>query len=809
MNKLTRTLAGIMAMATMLSFASCNKREIDLKGDNSVDQSSAIQQMAETSYKAVEVDAELPFVEVNSIMPIGNTGKLLASGYAEDEKGMYSVKGYITDADFSVFNEIDLGIKTTDSVNFNAHYAAANDGKIYAVAMITDYGDFELPDYNDPDFDYENFDYEAMEEAATYTYKIFTISESGEILTESEISGIEKFSDADDSSGIVYLQDCFALGSSKICISLSGGINSDYITVDSDGSISEPIDFGTDDYFHPYGTDRDNNFVYMTNEGSDNILKTLDAETLAVSPDSITVDTALYFNAIIKGSGEYRVYLSSSTSLYGMKDDGTVVEIINWVDSDMTGDYIQELIPVDNGDFLVTEQNWSTGTASVYRLTKRDISEIENVQFINMAVEYADPGTIERVKDFNKTNSDYRIKIADYSEYYEWDEETEKNINSPDKQLKQDIAAGKTFDIICMSDSSGIFENLSKKGALVDLYTYLDSDSELSRDDIVSTMLSVGERDGKLTSLAPSFYISTFGCKSKFFDKENWTIEEFLETCNNLPEGMKPFSSDNTKEGILMNLALVSDAFIDFDNAACDFNNPKFIELLEFCNQFPNPGEGDEIDWENATDEEMNEYWEKTESAVRDDRALLYDIYLSNPRDYARLRYGNFGEEFTFVGNPSADGAGAKIFTSGSYAIMETSNNKDACWEFIKEMFDEEYQSSDELYDFPALKSEFDKKFDEAMEKPYYLDENGKKVEYDDMYYDGVNEIKLDPLTQEECDLIRNYVGNIKASKFYYNEDVFNIILDECNSYFAGDKTAEQTAEIIQNRVSILISEQS
>ena len=79
-------------------------------------------------------------------------------------------------------------------------------------------------------------------------------------------------------------------------------------------------------------------------------------------------------------------------------------------------------------------------------------------------MEYADPGTIERVKDFNKTNSDYRIKLADYSEYFEWDEENERNINSPDKQLKQDIAAGKTFDIICMSDSSGIFENLSKKG---------------------------------------------------------------------------------------------------------------------------------------------------------------------------------------------------------------------------------------------------------------------------------------------------------------------------------------------------------
>lgn len=809
MNKLTRTLAGIMAMASMLSFASCSKKEIDLKGDNSVDQSSAIQQMAETSYKAVEIDADLPFEEVNSILTIGDTGKLLASGYAKDEKGMYSIKGYITDMDFSVFEEIDLGIDTKANIEFNVNFVCTNNGTIKAILTITDYGDFELPDYNDPDFDYENFDFEAMQEAATFTYKLLTIDESGNIIGENEIKDLEKYVDTSESDGMVYLSESFAIGEDKICLSLSGGMDTVYVAVDGDGKLSEPIDFGTDEYFHPYGTDRDNNFVYIMYEGSKNVIKTVDGSTLQLSPDTIPVEDSMYFNAIIKGSGEYRVYLSSSTSLYGMKDDGTVVEIINWVDSDMTGDYIRGLIPVDNGDFLVTEQNWSNGTASVYRLTKRDVSEIENVQFINMAMEYADTNVIERVKDFNKTNSDYRIKIADYSEYYEWDEETERNINTPDKQLKQDIAAGKTFDIICMSDSSGIFENLSKKGALVDLYTYLDSDSELSRDDIVSTMLSVGERDGKLTSLAPAFYISTFACKSKYFDKENWTIDEFIETCNNLPEGMKPFSSDNTKEGILMNLALVSDTFIDFENASCDFNNPKFIELLEFCNQFPNPGEGDEIDWENATNEEMNDYWEKTESAVREDRALLYDAYLSNPRDYARLRYGNFGEEFTFVGNPSADGAGAKIFTSASYAIMETSKNKDACWEFIKDMFDEEYQGSEELYDFPALKSEFDKKFDEAMEKPYYLDQNGQKVEYDDVYYDGVNEIKLDPLTQEECDFIRNYVGNIKASKFYYDETVFNIISDECNSYFAGDKTAEQTAEIIQNRVSIFISEQS
>ena len=805
MNKLKRILAGTMAITALLSATSC----FQPRERNRIDETSQIQHMLETSYNAIEIDAKFPFTEANLLLPVGDTEKLIASGYIE-ENGQYKIKGFITDTALTEFTEIDLGIDKNANADYNASFAAANDGTIYAILTITDFGDFERPNFEDPDFDYESFDYEAMQEAAEYTYKILTIDESGKIITENEITGLKDYVDTTDSGGTVFINACFALGYDKLGLSISGGMDSVYVTVDRSGSTSEPIDFGTDEYFHPYGNDRDNNFVYVEYDGNKNVIKTLNTDTMQVSPDVIPVEDGKYFNTIIKGSGEYRMYLSSSSSLFGMKDDGSTVEIINWVNSDLTGDYIIGLIPIENGEFLVTEQNWSTGNTSVYRLTKRDAAEIGNVEVINMAMEYTDPYTVEKVKEFNKTNSDYRITLTDYSEYYEWDEETEKNINTPEKQLKQDIATGKSFDIICMSGATSVFTNLAKKDALVDLYTFLDKDSELTREDIVPTMLSACEKDGKLVTLSPSFCISTLVCKAKYCDKENWTVGEFIEACNKLPEGMKPLSDNNTKSNIFYYLILDgNNAFINYENATCDFDNPDFINILEFCNQYPNPGEGDEIDWENVTDEEMNDYWQKSESAVREDRALLYDAYFNNPRDYARIKQGQIGDEITFVGNPTADGAGTQIHTQMSYGIMENSDNKDACWEFIKEIFDEEYQNSEQIYDFPALKSAFDKKFDEAMEKPYYIDENGKKVEYDDIYYNGANEITIDPLTQEECDLFEDFIINIKPNTYYYNEEIYNIITEESNAYFAGDKSAEQTAEIIQNRVSILISEQS
>ena len=42
-----------------------------------------------------------------------------------------------------------------------------------------------------------------------------------------------------------------------------------------------------------------------------------------------------------------------------------------------------------------------------------------------------------------------------------------------------------------------------------------------------------------------------------------------------------------------------------------------------------------------------------------------------------------------------------------------------------------------------------------------------------------------------------------------WDSEVNDIVDEEISAYFAGEKTAKQTAEIIQNRVSIMVSEQS
>lgn len=802
-----KTIAGIMAFAFMLSLASCgekdeNNSESSQSGGNSV---VTAENIAEKSFKAIEIGGSVPLNYIRLIKPVADTGKVLITGNTDDGSAMY-----VTDYEFNDFTPIDFELNV-DEENAESYYNTfiGADGTIYVFATITTYGDIEMPDWEDPDFDGRNFDWDAYYDAAESTYILFTIDIDGNILTENEITGLEKYEDDDEEGGRMYLGDIYPCGD-KLIMNISK-MDEIMVTVGADGVIGDEIDLG-DDSYHLYtntiGTDGNLYFAsYDYNNGSGrNIIKHIDTSTMSIASDYITIDSddLDYVNRIMTGSGDYSFYVSDTTSLFGIKDDGTTEEVINWIDSDLSGNYVDFVLPVENGEFIIHENNWNTNTSSFYRLTKRDASELENVQIISMVVAYSDSETMEKVKKFNQENDGYRIKIEDYNKYYEWDEEKGTQLNSPEAQLKLDIAAGKTPDIICMNSNSSLYTSLGKKGALVDLYEFMGTDGTVSKDDIVPNVLKAGELDGKLLTLSPTFYVSTFAAKKKFIDKQGWTTDEFIETYNNCPDDMELFRYNAGKEEVL-SMFLYSGKFIDTENGTCNFNSPEFIKILEFCNGI----ESEEMDWGSMSNDEMNNYWNKQETAIANDKALLSDMTIYNMRDYNRQLHVTFNEEVSFVGIPDASGNGAMLQTNNNCAIMANSENKEVCWKFISQFFDEDYQTSDRFYAIPALKSAFETRLDETMKNPYYIDSDGKKHEYDDTYYINDEEVKVPNLTQEERDFLEEYILGAECQLVEFSNDITNIIFEEVNVYFEGERSAQETAELIQNRVSILVSEQS
>ena len=94
-----------------------------------------------------------------------------------------------------------------------------------------------------------------------------------------------------------------------------------------------------------------------------------------------------------------------------------------------------------------------------------------------------------------------------------------------------------------------------------------------------------------------------------------------------------------------------------------------------------------------------------------------------------------------------------------------------------------------------------------------YTDDDGTKVipiDGDTYPIDDFS-IEIKPYTKAHIDLFRSIVGRITKEDSYdtFWSDISEIITDETKAFFAGSKTAEETAEILQSRVKIYVSENS
>ena len=793
-----RTAAGILALSVICSAASCGKK----KDETSTKAPEKASEVMTNAFKAQPLETDVEFDYVQKMSSLGD-GQVLIEG--DDTNG--EIVYYVGSSDLSDLQQIASDVTKIDpDIEGHVSTAVSAGGNIYALKTETDYGDAEKPDFDDPEFDYDSFDFEAYRAAATYTYTLYQIDKSGEVLSEKVIDKAELDKIKGDSEEEVSIGDIYAAGDKLFCISY--GEEPALFPIDpADGTVGDKISMD-EDYVASITELPTGEIICMTFGMRGPELKKLDIEKGEVTDFEVKLDdnAASDIQSILPGSGDYMLLLYGSESLTGIKEDGTAEELINWADSDINGQYVSSVITLPDNEYLIYMNDYTSDTKGFYKLTQRDVSELENTTMIKVAVMWNDTSVSAKVNEFNQSQSDYRVKLVNYSKYDEYNEEEDKMDNSAEKQLKMDIVSGNVPDMIITYDRS-IITSLANKDIYEDLTPYLEKDSELSTDDILPNIINACTINKKLLMLTPSFSMITYAAKTKNVDKQGWTFDDMIEAHKAHPD-MQLMDIMQNKEDVLEVLLMTSSKFVDFEKSTCHFDDPDFVKILEFCNEFP--GEEESFKWDTATDEEIQTYMDEQQTMCRNDKALLSVIDLSDFRGYKRAKVGTFGEDITLVGTPGAGGTGGVMQLNSAIAILSSSPSKDACWEFMKSFFDEEYQTTSEnfQYELPSLKAAFEKKADEAMSKPYYLDEKGKKVEYDDMSYIGDKEIKIDPLTQEERDFICDYITGSTDVVGDYPEDIVNILREEVLKYFNGECSAQDAADVIQNRVSILISEQ-
>lgn len=505
--------------------------------------------------------------------------------------------------------------------------------------------------------------------------------------------------------------------------------------------------------------------------------------------------TPFPFNAnsySIKSSKYHDMLLTDSLGVYYYNiGDEQPTPMMNYINSDLNTYTLYQLVEISETEFLGTYYDQTDYKQNISLFTYVDPSEIADKVVLKLAAYYIPTSMKKRVIEFNKTNEKYRIIISDYSQYA-----TTDDYMAGYTKFNNDILAGNVPDIIVLDDEMPV-DSYIEKGLLADIYSFMETDEEINREDYFQNVFDAFSVDGKLYSIVPSFYVQTvMGKASVVGETPGWTMEEMMALLADKPEDVSLFGETMTRDGLMyyaMSLALPQ--FIDRESGQCNFESEGFKGLLEFLKTLPT---------EYVYDDSNPDYWTEMEMQYRNEKTLLMTNTIYSVPDLI-YTFGSFGTtDVTFIGFPCEDGVGAILSVPNRYAISAQSPNQEGAWEFMRYYYTDEFQDS--IYNMPVNKEIWMEYAMEATERPSWENENGEIIYEDYMIWMGSERITLEPFTEEKVKEIFDYVSGVNQV-YSYDEQLIDIINEEAAPFFEGKKTVEEVAKIIQGRIQIYMDE--
>lgn len=784
------SLLMIVALAS-IGFSACGKKE-------SVDpQSAAVSK--DYVYKMQNVDLGVENQNVNQIIRAGD--KIYAYGYSWSDDGSDSaIVFFELQEDGTVSKSYRIPMEQYVSIN---SISMDEEGNVYCIK--NDYHPANMPQ-EEPSEGEEGTDIDDMEEDLAAgdlavedageieyidDYYLVEMKLSGEELFSVKLNDIPDFAKLGEEYGYLYVRDLILDKEKGIYVNSYGT----FMKFDLEGNyLGVMPQNGNQSAFESanFITLEDGELAAVLYEENGISLATVDLEMGTIGEK--TKFPGSFSNFFFYAGKGYDLYLTDSYGVYGFNiGDSDKKQIMNFIDSDLEIYGLYQVTGINGDDFFATYDDMETGNNVLALFTKVPPEEVKEKQVIVLAMADSNWNVRRSAINFNKENEDYRISILDYGSLYATEDDYMAGIN----RLNTDIASGKVPDILLINDTMPM-ESYISKGLFEDFKPYIEKDGELDINNFMPNIVEAFSVDGKMYSLVPSYSIHTILAKaSDVGDERGWTVQEAMDLLASKPEGTQLLESTTRSTMLMYCMSMSGNQFIDWENGTCNFNSDEFIQMLEFIETFP-----DEIDDDIYTDE----YWNNYESMWREGKVLASVYYLSNFRDYNNMEKGTFGEKITMIGFPSANEDGSVISADMQFALSAKSGNKEGAWAFLRTFLTDEYQKENITYSFPLSVKRLNELAEEAMEKPYYLDENGNKEEYDSKYYINGQEITIPPMTKQETE---DFMEQLYSFTQVYKQDdtLLNIITEEAAPYFAGQKSAKDVASIIQSRVQIYVNE--
>ena len=494
-------------------------------------------------------------------------------------------------------------------------------------------------------------------------------------------------------------------------------------------------------------------------------------------------------------------FTSGRGRLFGLNvETGEQTLILDWIESDIAADWGLHVGFLDDGRISVLTAGWSEARMGMHvelnileQVSRSLIPEREVITLGGVGIW----GEIrQQIVDFNRESTTHRIAVTDYAAY-----STSDNWNAGRDRLFAELAVGQGPDILW----GGMFDmgTVIDRGFMMDLYTFIDNDPVLNRTDFFPSVLAAMETpNGELSMLANRFGIQTMvGLTEQVGHIDNWTLDamqELIEEAN--ARGIThPLGRWMTREQFLQTALMFSgDQFFDWEAGRADINNDDFIALIEAASRLP-----EEID-DDMMGGVMTRQWVSDFELILDGDQILMHQWIGSVSSIQELS-GAF-QDFVALGMPTPQGGGHVVAPDQMIGITAISQNQDVAWEFIRQAFLPDVETPS--WQFPIRIDLYEQMIAEAMVQEYWTDEDGVEhpISMGGIGFGNDFHIELFALTQEEADTMREIIDTASLTA-RFEIDAFDMIMEEMLPFFAGDRSAADTARILENRIGIFMSE--
>lgn len=410
----------------------------------------------------------------------------------------------------------------------------------------------------------------------------------------------------------------------------------------------------------------------------------------------------------------------------------------------------------------------------------------------------------ELVLHFNQSQTEYRVTIK--SSLRPGAGYNHEDILSSMERLSMDLATSNhSYDLLSLTNLDII--NLIETGVLEDIKPYLEAEGGIEPEDIFPEILSAFTINDGIYFLPPVFQLNYIVGKTSLLGKSGeWNLQDVIDFAAKYPDA-RLFAQQYQMDIRNNLLSYGTDSLIKEENGVPVFDTKLCGELLMLLKNNPD-----------------TKFTRAKAYLLQDNEALLVQDFAYD-FESIQLTKARFGEEISYMGFPSA-GRSNGIYISpriaeDNFAICHTSDVKEGAYAFIEYCLMERASTYYSGSGFPIFKKQFDEKAAYTLDSQWEKDANGNTIispktnegilTSHSVYTEGPNDdwsYESVAITQEDVDLVKKL---IERGGHYYNDvwngPIYEIFEEESAPYLAGQKSLEDTVDVISSRMMIYYSE--